>query len=71
MLGDLELQDPLVVVGDPLDVDHLRVDVVLVRLVEVGDAATYAYSNFSLTVGSLLANFERPVFGCIEAEFSK
>ena len=31
----------------------------------------HVFSNFSLTFGYFLANFERLVLGCIEAEFCK
>ena len=30
----------------------------------------YVCSNFFLTVGYFLANFERPVLGCIDAKFA-
>ena len=37
--------------------------------------ATYVYSNLFITVGFFkelcFANFERPVLGCIDAEFCK
>ena len=34
-------------------------------------ANTYVHSNFFLTVGQFLVNFERPVLDCIEADFCK
>ena len=37
----------------------------------VRSVGTYVCSNFFLTVGYFLANFERPVFGSIEADFCK
>ena len=37
----------------------------------VASELAYAYSNFFLTCAEFLANFERLVLGCIEADFYK
>ena len=67
-------------VGDrgPFVREHrLVVALALVRRRHADDGArirarAYVYSNFFLTLqsGKVLANFERPVLGCIEADFA-
>ena len=36
-----------------------------------GDGVLYGYANFFLTFGYLLANVERPVLGCVDADVCK